>query len=193
MTLWLKARRVQAVLAPALAAFVVVVAVAHDQYVRLPSLLAAGGNRVFLMQMTPLIITSTLAYSLAQGSREIEATAKRRIRALDAALVTTLVVAAALAGLVIGILAGSQEAIMTGRNTMFLAGGMLLARTAHEQAASALPVGWVFAVMFLGYRDFGRPWPWAVTLHPAGYLPTLGFCLFVFVAGLTVHARVRRA
>lgn len=192
MTLWLKARRVQAVLAPALAVYVVVVAVAHDQYVQMPSLLATGGNRVFLMQMTPLIITSTLAHSLAQGLREIEATAKRKIRTLDAALATALVGAAALASVAGGVLAGSEEATMAGRNTLFLAGLMLLARTVHEQAASALPVGWVFAVMFLGYRDFNHPWPWAVTLHPAGYVPTFGFCLFFFAAGLTVHARARR-
>lgn len=191
MTLWLKARRLQAVLLPALAAFAVVVAVAHGQSVRLPSLLAAGGNRVFLLQMTPLIITSTLAHSLAQAVHEVEARAQRRVRALDAALVTALVAAAAVASLLIGTLAGSEEATMAGRNTMFLTGLMLLARTVHEQAASAVPAGWVLAVMFAGYRDFDRPWPWAVTLHPAGYLPTLAFCLLVLAAGLTVHLRAR--
>ncbi|MEU9782845.1 hypothetical protein AB0H92_18120 [Streptomyces phaeochromogenes] len=192
MTLWFKVRRVQAVLAPALAAFALVLVVAHDQYVRLPSLLSAGGNPVFLLQMTPLIITSTLSYSLAQGVRDIEGTAQRKVRFLDATLVIALVAAAALVSLVTGTLAGSEEATMAGRNTMFLAGLMLLARAVSEQAASALPVGWVFAVMLIGYRDFGRPWPWAVTLHPAGFLPTFGFCLLVFAAGLAAHARTRR-
>lgn len=45
MTLWLKVRRVQAVLLPGLAAFTLITAVAHDQYVRMPSLLSAGGDR----------------------------------------------------------------------------------------------------------------------------------------------------
>ncbi|WP_256639870.1 hypothetical protein [Streptomyces murinus] len=192
MTLWLKVRRVQAVLAPALAVFVLLVAMVHDQYVQMPSLLAAGGNRVFLMQMTPLIITSTLAHSLAQGVPDIEATARRDVRTLDTALVSGVVVAATLASLAIGALADSQEATTAGRNTLFLTGLMLLARAVHEQAASVVPVGWVFAVMFVGYRDIDRPWPWAVTLHPVGYLPTFGFCLFVLAAGLTVHARARR-
>ncbi len=192
MTLWLKTRRVQALLAPALAVFVGIVAVAHDRFVQLPSLLAGGGNRVFVMQLTPLIITSTLAHSLAQGVTEIEATAQRKVRTMDAGLVIGLVAAAAVASLVAGMVTGSQEATMACRNTLFLTGLMLLARTVHEQAASALPVGWVFAVMFLGYRDYHSPWPWAVTLHPANFLPTFGFCLLVFAAGLTLHARARR-
>jgi hypothetical protein len=190
--LWLKVRRVQAVLVPALAAFTVITAMVHDQYVQLPSLLSAGGNRIFLLQLVPLILTSTLAHGLAQAVTEIEATAQRDIRALDAALIAAVVAAAVLACLAIGTLTGSQEATVAGRNTMFLTGLMLLGRTVREQAAAALPVGWVFAVMFVGYRDFHRPWPWAVTLHPAGFLPTFGFCLLVFASGLVLHARAHR-
>lgn len=81
---------------------------------------------------------------------------------------------------------------MAGRNTLFLVGLMLVARAVREQAATAVPVGWVLAVMFIGYRDFHRPWPWAVTLHPADFLPTSGFCLLVFAAGLVAHVRGRR-
>lgn len=192
MTLWFKVRRVPTVLIPALVAFTLVVVVAHDRYAQLPSLLAGGSSRVFLMQMTPLIITSALAYSLAQSVREIEAAARRRVRVLDAALVSVLVTAVVLVSLLTGTLADSQEATMAGRNTMFLTGLMLLARAVHEQAASAVTVGWVFAVMFVGYRDFDRPWPWAVTLHPAGYPPALGLCLLVLGTGLVVHIRTRR-
>ncbi|MEV5428978.1 hypothetical protein [Streptomyces sp. NPDC052701] len=140
----------------------------------------------------PLILTSTLAHSLAQAVTEIEATAQRDIRALDAALIAAVVAAAVLACLAIGALTGSQEATVAGRNTVFLTGLMLLGRTVREQAAAALPAGWVFAVMFVGYRDFHRPWPWAVTLHPAGFLPTFGFCLLVFASGLVLHARAPR-
>jgi hypothetical protein len=192
VTLWLKARRVQSALVPALIAFAVFVAVAHDQYVQLPSLLTAQGNRVFLMQLVPLIVTSALSYSLAQAVTEIEATARRKVRALDTVLITAVVAIAVLASILTGTTAGSSEASMAGRNTLFLTGLMLVARTLSEQAATAVPVGWVLAVMFIGYRDFHRPWPWAVTLHPAGYLPTFAFCLLVFTAGLAAHARGRR-
>ncbi|GAA5207656.1 hypothetical protein [Streptomyces thinghirensis] len=192
MTLWFKARRVQAALGPALVAFAVLVVVAHDQYVQLPSLLTARGNRVFLMQLVPLVVTSALAYSLAQAVAEIEAVAQRKVRHLDAALITAVVVAALAAGLLTGGISGSPEASMAGRNVLFLTGLMLVARTFNEQAATAVPVGWVLAVMFIGYRDFNRPWPWAVTLHPSDYLPTYGFCLLVFAAGLIAHVRFRR-
>ncbi|MEU6453877.1 hypothetical protein [Streptomyces sp. NPDC047065] len=192
MTLWFKARRVQTALVPALVAFAVLVMVAHDQYVQLPSLLTARGNRVFLMQLVPLIVTSALAYSLAQAVTEIEAVAQRKVRHLDAALITTVMVATLAAGLLTGEISGSTEASMAGRNVLFLAGLMLVARVFNEQAATAVPVGWVLAVMFIGYRDFNRPWPWAVTLHPPDYLPTYGFCLSVFAAGLIAHTRFRR-
>ncbi|MBH5135015.1 hypothetical protein I3J14_33695 [Streptomyces sp. HB-N217] len=192
MTLWFKARRIQAALGPALVAFAVLVVVAHDQYVQLPSLFAARGNRVFLMQLVPLVVTSALAYSLAQAVAEIEAVAQRKVRHLDAALITTVVVAALAVSLLTGGISGSPEASMAGRNVLFLTGLMLVARTCNEQAATAVPVGWVLAVMFIGYRDFNRPWPWAVTLHPSDYLPTYGFSLLVFAAGLIAHVRFRR-
>ncbi|MFC8091969.1 hypothetical protein [Streptomyces sp. NPDC057301] len=192
MTLWFKARRVQAAVVPALAAFAVLVVVAHDQYVQLPSLLTARGNRVFLMQLVPLVVTSALAYSLAQAVADIEAVAKRKVRHLDAALIAAVMMAALAAALLTGGISASPEASMAGRNVLFLTGLMLVARTVNEQAATAVPVGWVLAVMFIGYRDFNRPWPWAVTLHPAGYLPTFGFCLLVLTAGIVAHMRFRR-
>ncbi|MDX3386013.1 hypothetical protein PV682_31825 [Streptomyces niveiscabiei] len=192
MTFWCKARRVQAALVPALAAFALLVAVAHDQYVRLPSLLTAQGNRVFLLQLVPLVVSSALAHSLAQAVTDVEATAQRRVRALDAAMITAVAATAVLASLLVRAVSGSGEASMAGRNTLFLVGLMLVARAVREQAATAVPVGWVLAVMFVGYRDFHRPWPWAVTLHPADFLPTSGFCLLVFAAGLVAHVRGRR-
>ncbi|MFI5856830.1 hypothetical protein [Streptomyces parvulus] len=192
MTLWFKARRVQAALGPALVAFAVLVVVAHDQHVQLPSLLTARGNRVFLMQLVPLVVTSALAYSLSQAVAEIEAVARRKVRRLDAVLITAVVAAALAAGLLTGEISGSSEASMAGRNVLFLTGLMLVARVVNEQAATAVPVGWVLAVMFIGYRDFNRPWPWAVTLHRPDHLPTYGFCLAVFTAGLIAHTRFRR-
>ncbi|MFG2606705.1 hypothetical protein ACGFT2_24605 [Streptomyces sp. NPDC048514] len=192
MNLWCTVRRVQAVLLPALTAFVVVVVVAHDQYIRLPALIGTSGNQVFLMQLAPLIVVSALAHGLGQVVPEAEGTAQRPIRVLDTALIGTLTGSAALAALTVAVSAGSPEASMAGRNTLFLTGLMLMARRIHEQAATAVPVGWVLAVTLIGYRDVGRPWPWALTLHPAGFLPTLALCLLVFAAGLTSYVRPRR-
>ncbi|CAM5736475.1 hypothetical protein STENM223S_07698 [Streptomyces tendae] len=49
----------------------------HHQYVEVAEFLTARGNRVFLMQLVPLVVTSALAYSLAQAVAEIEAVAQR--------------------------------------------------------------------------------------------------------------------
>ncbi|WP_282702406.1 hypothetical protein [Streptomyces sp. CC219B] len=191
MILWLKARRVHVLVAPATLAFIVVVAVGYDQYVQLPSLLGSGGNRVFLVQLAPVVITSALAQSLAHRVPEIEKTARRNTRLLDSALITTTVAVAAMAVWALGDASRSQEVLMAARNVVFLTGLMVLTRVLHEQAAVMAPVTWVFAVIFLGHRDPYRPWPWAVTLHPPGSLPTLALCLAVFGAGITAHVRHR--
>ncbi|MFI8928124.1 hypothetical protein ACIG3E_10680 [Streptomyces sp. NPDC053474] len=193
MIWWIKARRVLPVLLPGTAAFTLIVAVAHDRAIELPGMLSAGGNRVFLMQIMPLVITSVLAHCLAQRLVEAEAVAARNLRRLDALLVVACVLTATLAGLVVGAVSGSDEATAVGRNTVFLTGLMLLADAVYAKAATVAPVGWVFAIMFLGYADYHRPWPWALTLHPPGNVPALALCLLVFLGGLVAQARVRRS
>ncbi|UFQ15421.1 MULTISPECIES: hypothetical protein [Streptomyces] len=192
MNWWVKARRLLPVLLPGMAAFTLIVAVAHDRAIELPGMLSGGGNRVFLMQMIPLVITSTLGHCLEQRLVEAEVVGARNLRRLDTLLVTACVLAAVAVSLVIGALSGSDEATMAGRNTAFLTGLMLLAGAVHPKASAVAPVGWVFAIIFLGYADFDRPWPWAVTLHAPSSLPALALCSTVFVGGLVSQARVRR-
>ncbi|MFE1953257.1 hypothetical protein ACFW9D_22645 [Streptomyces sp. NPDC059524] len=141
----------------------------------------------------PLIVTSGLAFALAQILPEAETVATRPVRNLDLALTIVTVVLAGTAGLVVGAISGSEEATATCRNLFFLTGFMLIARAVHPQAATLIPVSWVFIVIFLGYRDFNRPWPWAVTLHPAGFMPTFVLSLFVFACGLAAQARTRHS
>ncbi|MFD9908297.1 hypothetical protein [Streptomyces sp. NPDC059063] len=193
MIWWFKARRLLPVLLPGLVAFTLIVAVAHDRAVELPGMLSAGGNRVFLLQIVPLVITSTLAHSLDQRLVEAEAVATRDVRRLDTLLVTACVLTAVAAGLIIGALSGSDEATMVGRNTAFLTGLMLLAGAVHPKASTVAPVGWVFAIIFLGYADFHRPWPWVVTLHAPSSIPALSLCLLVLAGGLVARTRARRS
>ncbi|MFF3317430.1 hypothetical protein ACFYV5_18260 [Streptomyces sp. NPDC003035] len=180
------------VILPGFAAFTALAALAHSESVALPGLVTMGGNLLFLMHVTPLIVTGTLAHSLAQRLAEAEDLAARAIQRYDVSLALLSVTASAGAAWVIGRLAHSPAATEAGRNTLFLAGLMLLAGAVHPQAATAAPVAWVFVVAFVGYRDFRRPWPWAVTLHPAGHLPTFFLCLAVFVGGLAALTRTRR-
>ncbi|MFF1376381.1 hypothetical protein [Streptomyces sp. NPDC058308] len=193
MIWWIKARRLLPVLLPGTVAFTLIVAFAHDRAIELPGVLSAGGNRVFLMQITPLVITSTLAHSLDQRLVEAEVVTTRNLRRLDTLLITACVLAAVVAGLIIGVPAGNDEATTVGRNTAFLTGLMLLAAAVHPKASTVAPVGWVFVIIFLGYADFQRPWPWAVTLHSSSNIPALALCSIVFVGGLVAQARNRRS
>ncbi|MEU7389467.1 hypothetical protein [Streptomyces tanashiensis] len=192
MIWWYKGRRLTAVVLPGLLAFALLAAVAHGESVALPGLIGTGGNLLFLMHITPLIVTGTLAHSLAQRLPEAEDLTVRPLPLYDVALALGTVAAALSAAVTIGALADSSTAYEAGRNTLFLTGLMLLGGAVHPQAATVAPVAWVFVAAFVGYRDFHRPWPWAVTLHPAGYLPTFLFCLAVFLCGLVALRHTRR-
>ncbi|MFF9853624.1 hypothetical protein [Streptomyces litmocidini] len=192
MIWWYKGRRLTTVVLPGLLAFTLLAAVAHGESVALPGLITSGGNLLFLMHLTPLIVTGTLAHSLTQGLPEAEDLTVRPIRRYDVVLTLCTVAVAASAAAAIGALADSSTAYEAARNTLFLTGLMLLAGAVHPQAATVAPVAWVFVAAFVGYRDFHRPWPWAVTLHPADYAPTFFFCLAVFLCGLIALHRTRR-
>ncbi|MFF7778634.1 hypothetical protein ACFZCG_29975 [Streptomyces tanashiensis] len=192
MIWWYKGRRLTAVVLPGLLAFTLIAAVAHGESVALPGLISTGGNLLFLMHITPLIVTGALAHSLAQRLPEAEDLTVRPLPRYDVALALCTVAAALSAAMTIGAFANSSTAYEAGRNTLFLTGLMLLGGAVHPQAATVAPVAWVFVAAFVGYRDFHRPWPWAVTLHPAGYLPTFLFCLAVFLCGLVALRHTRR-
>ncbi|MEV7673467.1 hypothetical protein ACWDNT_01975 [Streptomyces sp. NPDC000963] len=192
MIWWYKGRRLTTVVLPGLLAFTLLAAIAHGESVSLPGLITSGGNLLFLMHLTPLIVTATLAHSLAQRLPEAEDLSVRPVQRYDVALALLTVAVAVSAAAVIGAVANSATAYEAARNTLFLTGLMLLGGAVHPQAATVAPVAWVFIAAFVGYRDFHRPWPWAVTLHPAGYLPTSFFCLVVFLCGLVALRRTRR-
>ncbi|MER5357213.1 hypothetical protein [Streptomyces sp. NPDC002785] len=193
MPLWFKSRRFSAVIIPSLALFIVIVVLGYGESIVLPGMLSSGSNRVQLMHIAPLIVTSSLSYSLTQRLVEAEILSVRKVRWFDTGLVVLTVGIAVSASFGVGEWMGSQEAIEAGRNTIFLTGLMLIAGALHAQAAPLAPIGWVFIVTFIGYRDFGRPWPWAVTLHPAGLAVTYFFCLTVFAVGLVMNYRIHRS
>ncbi|MFE6101110.1 hypothetical protein ACFVQ4_14195 [Streptomyces laurentii] len=190
MIWWCKRRLLLPVVVPGLVAFALLAAVAHGEAVALPGLLASG-NLLFLIHLTPLLVTGTLAYSLAQRLPEAEDLAVRAVRRYDVLLALVTASAAAGAASAVGAVARSATAYEAGRNTLFLTGLMLLAGAVRPRAATVAPVAWVFVAAFAGYRDFHRPWPWAVTLHPAGFLPTYALCLAVFLGGLVALHRTR--
>ncbi|MFE9457123.1 hypothetical protein [Streptomyces californicus] len=193
MILWIRARRAFPVLVPGLLVFLAVITVGRQENVLLPGLINSGRNHVQLVHFAPLIVTSTLAHCLAQRLAEAELTTVRRIRLLDVGLVTVTTALAVSASCLVAGITHTDLVYEAGRNTLFLVGLMLIAGGLHPQAATLSPVAWVFAAMFAGYRDYDRPWIWAVTLHPAHIVVTACFCLLVFTAGLVVGGRSPRS
>ncbi|GGY24149.1 hypothetical protein [Streptomyces omiyaensis] len=181
-----------AVVLPGLMAFALLTAVAHDQSVALPGLLGPGTSLLFLMNVVPLVITGTLTHSLAQRLPEAEDMGARSVHRYDTVLVLLTVAASTATAWSVGHLSHSAAATEAGRNTLFLVGLALLGGAVRPQLATVAPVTWVFVTAFAGYRDFRRPWPWAVTLHPAGYPPTFLLCLAVLAGGLAALTRTRR-
>ncbi|MEU1817812.1 hypothetical protein ABZ543_21820 [Streptomyces roseifaciens] len=191
MIWWFKARRIGPLLVPCLAVFTTVVAALNSVALELPSLLTGGSNSFLVMLLAPLPATSGLLLCLTSRLAEAEAAAWRPVPRYDITLILATVAFTTAVGCLVGRAAGSDEAWSTGRNTLFLAGLMLLVHTIAPQGAVAVPVGWIFTVIFVGYDRYHQPYPWTVLPHPPADLPALVLALVVFAAGLAAHARHR--
>lgn len=191
MTWWCKARRIWSVLAPCLVGFTLLVAGFHGVAVEFPSLLIGGTNDFLLMLLAPVLVTSGLLLSLTSRHEEGEAVAWRPVSRYDSVLIVAAGAFAVAVGCVVGQMSGSDDAWSTGRNTLFLTGLMLLVHTVAPQGAVAVPVGWIFIVVLLGFDQFHRPYPWTVLPRPPSDLPALTAALVAFAAGVLTHARHR--
>ncbi|WJV48578.1 hypothetical protein [Streptomyces flavofungini] len=191
MTWWFKARRIWSVLVPCLVAFALVVAGFHGVAVEFPSLLVGGSNDFLLMLLAPVLVTSGLLLCLSSRLEEGEAVAWRPVSRYDTVLIVAAGAFAVAVGCAVGQSSGSDDAWSTGRNTLFLTGLMLLVHTVAPQGAVAVPVGWIFTVVFVGFDQFHRPYPWTVLPRSPSDLPAFTAALVAFTAGLVAHARHR--
>ncbi|MFB7421200.1 hypothetical protein ACFC18_26470 [Streptomyces sp. NPDC056121] len=191
MIWWCRARLLVPVLLPGLLTFALGLVVARDDAIALPSFFNAGGNRIAFVQVLPLMVSSTLAYAMTQRLTEAEALARRPIALLDTGLSAAAGFLALAASVTVWHFGGSQESLAAGRNTLFLIGLMLIAARINSQAATLTPVAWMFAMLFIGFKDHHRPWFWAVTLHRADFAPTFALCALVFIAGLATNLSSR--
>ncbi|GGR67420.1 hypothetical protein GCM10010252_01440 [Streptomyces aureoverticillatus] len=191
MIWWFKARRVWAVLVPCMALFAAVVAGFNGVAVEFPSLLVGGSNDFLVMLLAPVPVTSGLLLSLSSRLEEGEAAAWRPVSRYDTVLVLVTGAFAIVVGGVAGQASGSDDAWSTGRNTLFLIGLMLLVHAVAPQGAVAVPVGWIFMVVLIGFDRFHHPYPWTVLPQPPTDPPAFAAALVTFAAGLATHARQR--
>ncbi|MGW2081329.1 hypothetical protein ACWCOW_31115 [Streptomyces sp. NPDC001939] len=187
MIWWCRARLLLSVVVPGLVIFALGLLLAGDSFIALPGYFRSGSNLIGFAQLLPLVVTSTLAYALTQRLIEAEALSRRPIELLDTGLAAAVSMLALGLAAMMWIFNGSQETLAAGRNTLFLAGLMLLAARINAQAATLIPPAWTFIVLFVGYKGAHRPWFWAITLHRVDFAPTFALCALVFVTGLVIN------
>ncbi|WP_253915788.1 hypothetical protein [Streptomyces sp. NRRL S-31] len=188
---WVKAHRVHTVLSASLALFVLLLVLFQGGSVALPSL-TGGATQVVLALFVPVPLVSGLALCLDTRLPAAESTAVRPVRYLDAALVVAVALVATAASAVAG--AAWEDAVTgaVGRNTLFLAGLMLIARALFGRPGVLLPTAWILTVCLCGFRPGNDAYPWTVLPEPLGAPHAAAAALLMFGAGVTVQIRYAR-
>ncbi|MBL3804428.1 hypothetical protein [Streptomyces sp. BRB081] len=181
--IWLKARRAHTALPAGLLALFALVLLVQDSEMVLPSLLS-GLQGTPILLTAPVVITTALIFCLNSRLPSAEISGTRRVAALDVALTATYLLVVTVGCMALGELLSSTEAVAVGRNSAFLVGLALCARPWAGEAATFVPVAWVVAVLVLGFRPTGDPYPWTVTPEPVGAPHAAVAAVLVLVAGL---------
>ncbi|MCK1795756.1 hypothetical protein MTQ01_06975 [Streptomyces sp. XM4193] len=179
---------------PALAVYGVLAVLLHDSVAVLPSLTLTSGSRMQLAMFVPVVILVALGHCLDGRLPAPEASGVRPVLRLDALLVVTVILAAAMVGMGIGTVLESDAALVLGRNTAFLTGILLCGRAVFGTVAVLLPVLWIASVMLFGFRTWTDPHFWAVLPEPPGEPHAMILAVTALLCGLLVHLfRIRRA
>lgn len=189
MTWWFKARRAHILLPLALVLFAAGLCAVQDTSVVLPSL--TGSPKVALSLFVPVPLLALLMAVLESRLPAAEASGVRSTARLDIALVAAVVATAVLCSVLVAAVQGTGAATTGGRNTLFLAGLMLLGRAWAGQTAVMVPVAWLVAIVLVGFRQH-VPRPWNVVGLPADSLFAAAAALVVFAAGLATQIRPSR-
>ncbi|TJZ49472.1 hypothetical protein FCH28_24500 [Streptomyces piniterrae] len=190
MIWWIKTRRAHSVLPAALAGYLLYVLVSRNTFVPLPSIV--GASNVVLSSFAPIPVVVGLAMSLSSRLPAAEASGTRQIPRMDAVLATTVVAAAVAIGLLLMNVTDATQAAAAGRNTAFLVGLFLCAKAVVGQRAVLIPVAWLMAVVLLGFRASGDPYPWTIVPEPAGAPHAAIGAAVLFLAGIMTLLRTSR-
>jgi hypothetical protein len=140
----------------------------HDTSAILPSLTLTSGAPTRLVEFVPIVATTTVGLCLDSRLENAEVSGIRPVRLFDCLLVAFVVAVVCIIGLGIGLMLGSKLAMEMGRDTAFLVGLMLSARTWIGPSASMVPLGWIAAVALAGFRRPNDPYFWTVIAEPLG-------------------------
>lgn len=189
MRWWFKARKGHTLLPLALAVFLGALYAVQDTTVLLPSIV--GSPRVALSLFVPVPLLAFLMAALESRLPAAESSGVRSLARLDNSLITAVMAAAVLCGVLVAAVQGTAAATTGGRNALFLTGLMLIGRAWVGQAAVMVPVGWLVTIAVVGFRG-NLPYAWTVIALPADHVFAAAASLIVFAIGLVSHTRSSR-
>lgn len=189
MIWWFKARRGHVLLPLALVAFCSALYALQGTTVLLPALL--GSPRVALSLFVPVPLLALLMAVLQSRLPAAEVSGVRSVTRLDNLLVTMVMATAVLCSVLVAAMQGTAAATTGGRNAVFLGGLMLLGRAWAGQTAVMIPVGWLVAVVLVGFRG-NVPHAWTVIALPADNPYAAAASLVVYTVGLAAQIRSSR-
>lgn len=165
MTWWVKARQIVLVLGTGIGvvAFAVCMFTGADA-----SLMSwtVGRQTLPVLTFAPLVLAATLAFCLDSRLPEAELTAIRPVPAMDTLLISSAVAATVIIAIAAFAVTHIDDALVLARNTLFLSGLMLIARSFIARGGVVVATGWVLVVILVGRRTPVEYFPWAVTGLP---------------------------
>lgn len=186
MIWWIQARRLVPVLGPGVVLFTILVVLFTDAQANLVSW-TVGSQVIPIVTFAPLAVAATLAICLDSRLPEAELTSIRRIPLLDAGLIVVLLLLALGVSWFAFGLTHDEATLTVGRNTVFLVGLMLIARSFTNRGGIVVATGWVMVVILVGRRTSSDYYPWAVTGLPLStvHAATAAVATFTFGVLLT--------
>ncbi|MFE2536299.1 hypothetical protein [Streptomyces sp. NPDC059371] len=149
--------------------FLLLITVIQEGSAVLPSL-TAGLDPVPLMLFVPLPLVISLILSLESRLAAPETSGVRPVALLDAALSLAVIACALTISWMADAAFTSPHAAAAGRNTAFLIGLMLIARSAVGQPSVMVPVVWLVVVLLFGFETGHRARPWTIVPEPVSSL-----------------------
>jgi hypothetical protein len=192
MKWWFKARRAHSVLAACLVGLFVLTLLTHDTTVALPSLLGGSTAHMVLPIFLPMLAVVGLMTCLESRLLAPEVSGTRQVPLMDAALAAGVVAVASLLGVITWLLSGDREAAALGRNAAFMVGLMLVARAVVGQPGVMVPVAWLMAIVFLGFRSIRDPYPWTILPEPVTAPHAAAGAAMMFAVGIAAQLRTSR-
>jgi len=191
MIWWIKARRWRILLIAFGVYFALLVSV-RDRQMVLPNL-HLGTISVVLAMWFPVLPTVCLVACLESKVPAAEIAGTRRVGMYDVVASISTVLVASLLGATAMWLTSDTSALSTGRNTAFLVGLTLAARSIVGPRAVIFTVLWPITVSLIGFHGSAQPYHWTILPErPTAWYAAVGAGLALVVGLVAQHITARK-